>query len=1002
MNKLIVLISCLVCSSFLLNAQIDAGFTLDGSTILCDGIEMNFTDQSTSDETITTWAWDFGNGINSTLQNPIIELPFDTTFTVCLTVTDAVNQIDTECQSFSFAAGALNVFASINNSMCHINNGGGGSIDLYVNGGIEPYLYNWSHLPGTDNPEDIFDIPLGTYSVTIVDANACTVEESFIVEGSTNPELILVLDGTCASASNNDGSVVTSVSGGVPPYHYSWSHATDSLTSYSNLSIGAYSVTVHDNNGCSVAGIYEIGTAIEQILGGDETYCEGTQAQLEVIAPNAVSYAWSAGDLSCYDCPNPLATVSLGSETSYFVTVTEADGCIDIGSIDFNVQSYLDFGLLEFSNSPVFPGADIVFDCNVSNAQTVTWSGPNGFTSMECNPVISADPGSDGTYTVDIVDQYGCQANASTDVYIYGIIESVSNDTIICPGEAVQLEVLASTAVSYSWTPAVALDNPTIANPIAMPSASTVYTVTVQDASGSTEEFSVSIEVEELPVIASSSPTSSCFGQSITLSADPTNLPGVYSWDGVITPTRFFTVFASDCYTFNYISPIGCPFEDQICVDVGLDVLDIESYSDTICRGNSVGLSIVVNDPNIASYEWSPSENLSCSDCSNPIATIVDSTVFSVIVTATSGCIDTAHYTVNVDQNCVWPGDTDTSFTVNNFDLLNIGLGYDSVGPTRPNASLNWIGQEAMDWWGFGVEQTAPNGTNLKHVDCDGNGVINMDDTLAIVQNWGEAHNFHGGSGSQFFAPGSTHTTPATIPFYVEPDTLIENETYELSIILGEEGTEAEDVYGIAFSLEYDPDIIVPGSALIGFNGWVGDLNADMIAIQKTFFVPGRIDVGVTRIDGMPMSGFGEIGQLYITIEDDILFHSGSGDSRAAEEVLFNITNELVINHLGEEIPVIPMETTSIVDEVNSNSEINWDEYIQVLPNPVSEILFVTTNNIEIESLKLFSIHGELIHQVIPNSSSTEINVNNFASGIYLLNVQTDLGVMVQRVVIGR
>jgi hypothetical protein len=234
---------------------------------------------------------------------------------------------------------------------------------------------------------------------------------------------------------------------------------------------------------------------------------------------------------------------------------------------------------------------------------------------------------------------------------------------------------------------------------------------------------------------------------------------------------------------------------------------------------------------------------------------------------------------------------------------------------------------------------------------------------------------------------------------------LIEGESISLPVILGDMDNPANDVYGLAFTLEYDSAVVVPGSAKMTFNnGWIGSKGVDMITIQKTFDSPGVVDVGMTRIDGAEMDGFGEIGQVSITIEDDILFRGEDDDNRNgnALEVYFNISNVRIINSLGEEIAVNTIETSAIVDGTVGVKSIHWKEYIQIQPNPAKDQFFVTSKNIDITNLGLFAITGELLISQTPENFETVVNTQNLMPGIYLLKVQTELGIMVERIVIAK
>ena len=167
-------------------------------------------------------------------------------------------------------------------------------------------------------------------------------------------------------------------------------------------------------------------------------------------------------------------------------------------------------------------------------------------------------------------------------------------------------------------------------------------------------------------------------------------------------------------------------------------------------------------------------------------------------------------------------------------------------------------------------------------------------------------------------------------------------------------------LYGIAFSIEYDPTIIVPGSASIDFsNSWLGDVNADAISIQKDFSTPGRIDAAITRIDGVEMDGAGLFGTFIITLEDDILLWDPRNDETDNDVFAdFKITNYQLINFAQEEITVEGLTTSAPVkgDGTTSIHNTYLDQQIQLYPNPANELFFISSSkNLFIEQVKIYS-----------------------------------------------
>jgi len=97
---------------------------------------------------------------------------------------------------------------------------------------------------------------------------------------------------------------------------------------------------------------------------------------------------------------------------------------------------------------------------------------------------------------------------------------------------------------------------------------------------------------------------------------------------------------------------------------------------------------------------------------------------------------DTGAGSCDGSESQVWPGDSDNNGIVEYRDMIFWGVANGNTGPTRPNATANWSGQDCPDW------SVEVNGVNGKHQDNDGNGVVDYEDQNVITQNLGQTHNF--------------------------------------------------------------------------------------------------------------------------------------------------------------------------------------------------------------------------------------------------------------------
>ena len=138
------------------------------------------------------------------------------------------------------------------------NGEGDGSVEIEHLSGQAPFQYAWSN---GSTSQDIGSLSAGVYDLTIIDANGCDSEHSFIVS-EPNP-LVIDFDVINPATQNNNGSIKANVFGGVQPYTYLWDFGANTEV-INNVNIGTYSVTITDANGCTQSDEVELNVTSTQ------------------------------------------------------------------------------------------------------------------------------------------------------------------------------------------------------------------------------------------------------------------------------------------------------------------------------------------------------------------------------------------------------------------------------------------------------------------------------------------------------------------------------------------------------------------------------------------------------------------------------------------------------------------------------------------------------------------------------------------------------------------
>lgn len=332
---------------------------------------------------------------------------------------------------------------------------------------------------------------------------------------------------------------------------------------------------------------------------------------------------------------------------------------------------------------------------------------------------------------------------------------------------------------------------------------------------------------------------------------------------------------------------------------------------------------------------------------------------------------------INCESGFVWPGDANFDNIADNFDLLNIGLAFGKDGPTRAagpvidstdiSTGVSWEPQEATDW-----DARFINGLNLKHADCNGDGVINESDVRVIQENYFFTH----GTLPEKNESIGNETDPALYVDFPAISDIKSGEEFRVPIIFGTTNIPAE-AYGLAFTIKFDPRVITDG--YIDFtDSWMGDLK-DLLTIQQNISSNGLIEVALTRKDRTNPFGAGVIGN-FIVIIDDIEALTGESSIEVVKVQAVDKDGNFLAVHTPKTV------LTSLTNTEDSSVDIEGG--IDVFPNPTTDILTVKHKlEIAAESINIRSISGKFIQSVTP--SQTEIPVNNLAEGVYLIEFKT-------------
>ncbi len=319
------------------------------------------------------------------------------------------NLIDENCSGMEDDVPVENPIISmvtmVRNESCP--NASDGSIGISVTGGVPPYDIEWNN---GKKGNVVTDLSTGLYFAIISDAGSCISRSQTVTINLTNSPNIFITEVKNTLCAQNTGLIDIEVTGGAPPYTYTWSNGmkTQDLL---NIGTGSYTVSVTDQNGCSVSSSSILIEATPRFTAGIQVkrnpICHGSSNGLLSIgiinALPPIEYKWNTGDIT-----SSLQGLTAGK---YSVTINDARGCNQIIETELTDPARIEPTVVGIKSATCFnesSGAIQVSTTGGSAPFEFNWSSPDHNTfsnNINTEDLTNIPP---GKYQLFVNDANGC------------------------------------------------------------------------------------------------------------------------------------------------------------------------------------------------------------------------------------------------------------------------------------------------------------------------------------------------------------------------------------------------------------------------------------------------------------------------------------------------------------------------------------------------------------------------------------------------------------------
>lgn len=492
----------------------------------------------------------------------------------------------------------------------------------------------WSNINGTSLPNVQNQCNLGVFKIdlTRLTANADVYTTPYYCLGDTVHFQNLSVGGIYYNWDFADGNS----SNEFEPYH-----VFDSVGTYHVRLVVFDSVSciLQDTDYVDVFISPLVNASINPVLG----VCKGDSVQLE--AGGGATYTWTPNyNISDTNVFNP--TVWPDSSITYTVIVEDTCG-FDTVSVLVNVfQKDIDI-----DPDPIVCRGDSV-QIEAYGGKFYLWSPDSTLTlNNVANPY--AFPYNNSTYQVEITDLNNCVWDTFITVFVDTVFAKavVSSNQTICIGDTVSISV--SGGESYYWSPESYVMNPYDSIAYVFPDT-TMYFIAAASNDCNTDLDSVLITVLDFDVNIVPD-TAICPGEEVDLWAEGGISywwqPSQYFIDPSL-PNQIVQLLNPEYFYVTITDAQGCDKTMYVYIDtLPLPVIELP-LNINAHWGDEVVLNATTNG---VEYWWSPTENLSCSQCLNPTVTISEASTYQLTVKGENGCLNHSYVTILFDGSLYVP-----------------------------------------------------------------------------------------------------------------------------------------------------------------------------------------------------------------------------------------------------------------------------------------------------------------------------------------------------------